>query len=268
MRHCGSGRGIATGLGIMTAFMLTAAAARATDSDSLHLLLLGAQDMNTPQTVLRADIAISLETYKGPRTTQALAFFVPGKDARWYFQMKEPALAALVRGTERKVMQRTDGTIKTVAIGEPIADLGISYEDLSRFIVDDFKLWQIADESPETVLAGGHPAVESAYVYRAYTFDKTRTIPLKIQFYAKTLNNLVKLRTDSDHVLVGKKWFPGTIEIQNFPEGSKATLAVHWSQAATAPPELLAPESFPGSSPVPWTTPAAAQAPAAASAAH
>jgi hypothetical protein len=262
MRDCGSRRGIAAGVGLIGAIMLTATGAAATDSDSLHLLLLGAQDMNTPQTVLRADIAIALETYKGPRATQAVAFFVPGKDARWYFQLKDPALAALVRGTDRKVMQRTDGTIKTLAIGEPIADLGISYEDLSRFIVDDFKLWQIADESPDTVLAGGHPAVESAYVYRAYTFDKTRTIPLKIQFYAKTLNNLVKLRTDSNHVLVGKKWFPGTIEIQNFPESSKATLTIHWSQAATAPPELLAPESFPASSPLPWTTPAPAPSPA------
>ena len=175
--------------------------------------------------------------------------------------MKEPAVAALVRGSERKVMVRTDGSIKTTAIGEPIADLGISYEDLSRFIVEDFKLWQIADDTGDAVLAGGHPQVESAYVYRAYTFDKARSIPLKVQFYQKTLNNLVKLRTDSDHVLVGKKWFPQTIEIQNFPESSKAKLAIKWAQAATVPPELLAPESFPSAAPVPWTAPAAAATP-------
>jgi len=244
-------------LAIVAGAALVATSARAVDSESLKLLLLGAQDMNTPQTMLRADIAIALETYKGPRTTQAVAFFAPGKEANWYFQLKEPALAALVRGSERKVMVRTGGSIKTSALGEPIADLGISYEDLSRFVVDDFKLWQIADENNDVVLAGGHPQVESAYVYRAYTFDKSRTIPLKVQFYAKTLNNLVKLRTDSDHVLVGKKWFPGTIELQNFVENSKATLTIHWSQAASAPPELFAPESFGGAAPVPWGTPAA-----------
>jgi hypothetical protein len=244
-------------LAVVAAVVLAATSARALDSESLRLLLLGAQDMNTPQTMMRADIVIALETSKGPRATEAIAFFAPGKDARWYLQLKDPALAALVRGAERKVMQRTDGSIKTTAIGEPIADLGISYEDLSRFIADDFKLWQIADESTDTVLAGGHPQVESAYVYRAYTFDKTRTIPLKIQFYVKTLNNLVKMRSDSDHVLVGKKWFPGTIEVQNFPERSKVTLSIRWSQAAVAPPELLAPESFGAASPVPWTSPAA-----------
>ena len=263
MRDCGSGRAIAARLGMVGALVVWATTAGAIDSDSLRLLLLGAQDMNTPQTVLRADMTIALETYKGPRSTQAIAFFVPGKDARWYLQLKEPALAALVLGSERKVMQRTDGSIKTVAIGEPIDDLGFAYEDLSRFVPDDFKLWQITDESPDTVLAGAHPAVESAYVYRAYTFDKTRTIPLKVQFYAKTLNNLVKLRTDSDHVLVGKKWLPGTIEIQNFPDSSKATLTVHWSQAATAPPELLAAESFAGAAPLPWATPPAAASPVA-----
>jgi len=261
MDHHVGRAGKAWQLGIVAAVVLTAATAGAIDSESLRLLLLGAQDMNTPQTVLRADIAIALETYKGPRSTQAIAFFMPGKDARWYIQLKDPEIAALVRGVERKVMQRKAGSIETSSISEPIADLGVSYEDLSRFIADDFKLWQIADESTDTVLVGGHPQVESAYVYRAYTFDKTRTIPLKVQFYAKTLNNLVKLRVDSDHQLVGKKWYPGKIEIQNFPESSKATLTIHWSQAASAPPELFAPESFGGASPVPWTSPAAATSP-------
>ena len=107
------------------------------------------------------------------------------------------------------------------------------------------------------VLAGGHPQVESAYVYRAYTFDKVKTLPMKVQFYAKTLNNLVKLRTDSEHVLVGKKWFPGRVEIQNFPENSKVVLTIKWSQAASAPPELFAPESFGGAALVPWDAPAA-----------
>ncbi|MCC6850043.1 MAG: outer membrane lipoprotein-sorting protein [Deltaproteobacteria bacterium] len=242
-------------VGIALGVLVCATSARALDGASLRLLLLGAQDMNTPQTTMRADIAIALETYKGPRTTRAIAFFAPGKDARWYLQLKEPALEALVRGAERTVMVRSGGTIKTEAIGAPIADFGISYEDLSRFVADDFKLWQIADESTDVVLAGGHPQVESAYVYRAYTFDKGRTIPLKVQFYAKTLNNLVKLRMDSNHVSIGKKWFPGTIEIQNFPDSSKATLTIHWSQSATVPPELLAPEGFGGAAPVPWTSP-------------
>jgi hypothetical protein len=245
------------GLGLVVALLLAAAPAPAIDSESLRLLLLGAQDMNTPQTMLRADIGIALETHTGPRSTQAIALLAPGKDARWYLQLKDPALSALVRGTDRKVMIRSGSATKTVAISEPIADLGISYEDLSRFIVDDFKLWQIADDNADVVLAGGHPNVESAYVYRAYTFDKTRTLPMKVQFYAKTLNNLVKLRTDGDHVLIGKKWFPRTIEIQNFPDNSKVKLTVQWSQAPNAPPEPLAPESFAAADPMPWTTPEA-----------
>lgn len=262
MRNSRGRLGTARTVGIVAGLLaLAAGQATAIDSESLRLLLLGAQDNNTPQTTLRADIEIALETYKGPRKTQAIAFFAPGKEALWYWQMKEPGLEALVRGSEHKVMQRSGGSLKTMSIGETIADLGISYEDLSRFVSDDYKLWQIADEGTDVVLAGGHPQVESAYVYRAYTFDKARALPLKVQFYVKTLNNLVKLRIDSEHVLVGKKWFPGTIEVQNFPENSKVTLTIHWSQAATVPPELLAPESFGGTSPVPWTTPVAAPKP-------
>ena len=252
---------------MLTAAVLALAApnpARATSGDSLRLLMLGAQDMNTPQTLLRADITGEVETPQSTRKIQAIALFAPGKDAHWFFQVREPELRALVLGSDRKVMERSGSITQTIPIGAPIDTLGIAYEDLSRFIVDDFKTWQITDENPSTVLVGMHPNVESAYVYRAYTFDKEMTVPLKVQFYAKSLNNLVKLRLDSDHALLGKKWLPGTIQIQNFPENSTARLHVRWTQNANAPPELLVPASFPGTSPLPWepvASPSAAPSP-------
>jgi hypothetical protein len=252
--------GMALALGVVLALALAARAA-ATDSNALRLLMLGAQDMNTPQTLLRADVTLEVEIPQGTRKTDAIALFAPGKEARWYLQLREPALRALVLGAERKVMERTGSITQTVPIGATIDALGIAYEDLSRFIVDDFKTWQITDESAATILVGMHPSVESAYVYRAYTFDKEKTVPLKVQFYAKSLNNLVKLRVDSDHALVGKKWFPGAIAIQNFPENSTTRLQVRWSQNASTPPELLAPASFPGTAPLPWEGAAASPSP-------
>jgi hypothetical protein len=226
--------------------------ATATDSSGLRLLMLGAQDMNTPQSVLRADVALEIETPERTRKTDAIALFAPGKDARWYLQLREPAMRALVLGAERKVIEQAGGITRTIALGTAIDDLGIAYEDLSRFVADDFKTPQITDESAATILVGMHPSVESAYVYRAYTFDKEKTLPLKVQFYAKALNNLVKLRVDSDHTLIGKKWFPGTMTIQNFPENSTTRLRLRWSQNASAPLELLAPASFAGAAPLPW----------------
>src|ERR1700675_1302340 len=181
--------------------------ARATDSNALHLLLLSAQDMNTPQTLLRADIAIEIDGPKGKKTTDAIALFAPGKEARWYLQLREPALRALVLGNERKVMQKTGTTTETVPIGAPIDGLGIAYEDLSRFIVDDFKTWQITDEAADHVPVGMYP-----------TLDTEKTVPTKVQLYAKTLNNLAKLRLDSEHILIGKKWFPTEIQLQNYGE--------------------------------------------------
>lgn len=235
--------------------------AAATDSSGLRLLMLGAQDMNTPQSVLRADVALEVETPERTHRTDAIALFVPGKEARWYLQLREPALRALVLGAERKVMEHAGGISRTIPFGAAIDALGVAYEDLSRFVADDFKTPQITDESAATILVGMHPNVESAYVYRAYTFDKEKTVPLKVQFYARALNNLVKLRVDSDHVLVGKKWFPGTITIQNFPENSTTRLRLRWSQHASAPPELLAPASFPGAAPLPWEGTAASPSP-------
>ncbi|MBI3766914.1 MAG: hypothetical protein HY271_00295 [Deltaproteobacteria bacterium] len=226
--------------------------ASATDGNSLRLLMLSAQDMNTPQTLLRADVAIEVEGPQGKRTTDAIALFAPGKDARWYWQSREPALRALVLGSDRKVLEQHGATTDTVPIGAPLDALGIAYEDLSRFVVDDFKTWQITDESADKILVGMFSIVESAYVYRAYTFDKEKTVPTKIQFYAKTLSNLVKLRLDSDHILVGKKWMPTAIQIQNYPDNVITRFTLRWTQNATAPPELLAPASFPATSPLPW----------------
>jgi hypothetical protein len=226
--------------------------ASATDGNSLRLLMLSAQDMNTPQTLLRADVAVAVEGPQGKRSTQAIALFAPGKEARWYWQSREPALRALVLGSDRKVLEQSGTTTQTVPIGVPIDALGISYEDLSRFIVDDFKTWQITDEGPDKILVGMFPAAESAYVYRAYTFDKEKTVPTKIQFYAKSLSNLAKLRLDGDHVLVGKKWLPTAMEIQNYADNTTTRLTFRWTQNATAPPELQNPASFPATSPLPW----------------
>ncbi len=247
----------------VAASLCGAVGVQAMGGESLRLLLLGAQDMNTPQFLWRADATVSVEAPKGSRTTQAIALFAPGKDARWYLQLREPSRQALVLGSERRVMERTGSGTQTVPIGAPIADLGISYEDLSRFIADDFKLWQITDEGPETILVGGYPAVDSAYVYRAYTLDKERTLILKGQFYAKSMNNLVKLRRDSDHVSLGKKWVPGTIEIENFPENSKVTLRLRWTQNPTVSPELLAPASFSAAPALAWNTGAPSASPSA-----
>ena len=243
-------RSLAALVGI--SLLLVGARVEATDSDSLRLLLLSAQDMNTPQTLLRADVAITVETPLGNHATTAIAIFAPGKDARWYWQQRDPALRALVIGADRKVLEQQGNTTGTVPIGAPLDTLGIAYEDLSRFIVDDFKTWQITDEAADHILVGMHPAVESAYVYRAYYFDKEKTVPLRTQFYAKTLNNLVKLRLDADHILIGKKWMPTTIDIQNYPDNSTAHLKIKWTPNTNAPPEILVASSFPATSPLPW----------------
>jgi hypothetical protein len=226
--------------------------ALATDGNGLRLLMLSAQDMNTPQTLLRADATIEVDAPQGKKSTAATMLFGPGKEARWYIQVRDPALRALVLGSDRKVLERTGTITETVPIGAPVDALGFAYEDLSRFVVDDYKTWQITDESADKILVGMYPTVESAYVYRAYTFDKEKTVPTKVQFYARTLNNLAKLRVDSDHVLVGKKWLPTTIELQNYADNVTARIRLRWTQNASAPPEMLAPASFPGTSPLPW----------------
>lgn len=242
--------------------------AAALDGEGLRLLLLGAQDQSTPQTMQRADVTIDVEGPKGTKSTQAILFYAPGKEARWYMQVREPAIEALVLGTERKVMQRSGRTVETLPIGSAIDGLGFSYEDLSRFIVSDFKLWQIADDAATAVLVGGHPTVESAYVYRAYQIEKERTLPLRVQFYVKTLNNLVKVRVDDGHVLIGNKWLPTSISIEDYPAGTTAKLTLRWTQAASIPPELLAPASFTAAPPLPWTTPTPAPATSPKASAH
>jgi hypothetical protein len=249
-------------VGIVLLAIASAAPARAAEIDggNLRLLLLTMQDMNTPQTAMRADIDGEVDVAGTTRKLQAIAVFAPGKEARWYLQIRDPAMRALVLGNERKVMQQVGSKTETVPIGAPIGALGLSYEDLSRFIADDFKTQQITDEGTDTVLVGMHPAVESAYVYRAYLIDKEKQVPSRTQFYAKTLNNLVKLRLDSDHVLIGKKWWPTTIEIQNYPESATLKLHLRWSQNATIPPELLAPASVAAAPPLPWEPPPAASA--------
>ena len=260
MNHHVGRAGKAWQLGIVAAVVLTATSARAVDSESLRLLLLGAQDMNTPQTVLRADIAIALETYKGPRTTagdrllrarQGRALVHPAEGARHCrprARRRAQGHAAQRRHHPDVLDQRADRRPRRQLRGP---------EPLHRR-----RLQALADRRREQRhRARGRPSagrvgVRLSRVHVRQGAHDPAQGPVLREDAQQPREAAHRLRSP----LVGKKWFPGTIEIQNFPENSKAKLSINWSQAATAPPELLAPESFPGTSPVPWTSPAPAPA--------
>jgi hypothetical protein len=80
------------------------------------------------------------------------------------------------------------------------------------------------------------------YSLYVVTFDKTRLVPRMVKFYRDTFNNLVRIRTDKDWVMVGSRPRPGAVLIKDFAGNSLRTYAFSWRLAGAATAVPAAPE--------------------------
>jgi hypothetical protein len=103
---------------------------------------------------------------------------------------------------------------------------------------------QITSETRREVLVTGAPAAASPYVLLVYLLDRELKVPTRIQYYERTINNLVRLRRDSDFVKVAGTSRPGRSEIEDYRSGGVTTITYRWSAGASIPPDLFDPSTL------------------------
>jgi hypothetical protein len=82
------------------------------------------------------------------------------------------------------------------------------------------------------------------YILFVVTFDKEKLVPVTIKYYKDNMNNLVRLRSDSDFEMVGSRPRPKRIEIRNFVENSTTTFELTWQALESVPAGLTDESSF------------------------
>jgi len=237
---------------------LTATAARA-DMESLQQFLHSVEETAQLAAALRGDGEFEVTSASGPRRDQVVMLLRPV--AETYIELHQEGTKALLPGTGDQAYRFSKGAAKAEPFPQDaaFADSDFTREDLEPFRMARYKDARISDETGAEVTVTLFPGA-SQYSLVVITFDREKKVPVKILYYKDTLNNLVKMRHDDGHVLVGRKWMPTTITMETFKLRTQTSFKLRWSQEPTFPPELFDPVFLPRPSGIVW--PAAATPPA------
>ena len=232
--------------------VLTSGAVRA-DMESLQQFLHSAEETAQLTAALRGDGTFDVMSGSGKRSDQVVMLVRPVTDT--YIELRQEGTKALLPGSGDQAYRFTKGASKA----EPLppeatfADSDFTREDLEPFRTARYKDARISDETGAEVTVTLFPGT-SQYSLVVITFDREKKVPVKTLYYRDTLNNVVKIRRDEGHVLVGRKWMPTSITMESFKLRTQTTFKLSWSQSPTFPPELFDPVFLPRPSGIVWPT--------------
>jgi len=135
-----------------------------------------------------------------------------------------------------KVVASTGAASKKIGVDDPLAASDLRGIDFFPFWKTDYGKAFTSDEN--TLEQTVSLFADSGRPYSLYviTFDKAKLMPRMIKFYKDTFNNLVRIRTDKDWVMVGSRPRPTQILIRDFAGNSLRTYEFEWKLAGAAAP--------------------------------
>jgi hypothetical protein len=192
-----------------------------------------------PNITLRADGTLTTVTPEGTKSDQITIIHRESNDL--LIEVRQGMKVLLLKGGA-EAFSALPGVKEATAM-KPDATLGTSEfarEDLQPFVFSRYTTPRIVDQTSQAVHVALFPK-ESQYSLVVITFDREKKVPVKTMYYQQTLNNLVKMRRDHDHVLIGRRWLPTRVTMEHFAMRNTSTLELRWSQAPDLPPELFQP---------------------------
>ncbi len=208
--------------------------------DSLEAFLRSVEAATALKVPLRADGQIEAQLPSGPLRSDLVMIVRPPADT--YIELREGPRKALLLPSAGTAFRLYPAGSKAEAFAESatFADSDFTREDLEPFQLSRYATWLIADENGGEVTVTLMPK-KSQYTMLVTTFDIEKKVPLKTLYYQDTLNNLVKIRRESDYTMVGRKWMPSAISMESFKFRTTTALHLKWTQGAEFPPELFDP---------------------------
>ncbi|MFQ5666570.1 MAG: outer membrane lipoprotein-sorting protein [Candidatus Binatia bacterium] len=223
------------------------------DMQNLKQFLHDVEEATHTTTPLRGDGQFEVVSTDATRHDQVAVILRPPADT--YIELKQEGKRVLLLNTAGKAYQFTKGATAPAAFPATATFAGSDFtrEDLEPFRLARFQDARISDETVSQLTVTLFPR-DSQYSLVVATFDREKKVPVKMLYYRDTLNNLVKMRRDTHHVLVGRKWMATTSTMETFKLRTHTTFTLHWTQKATFPPELFDPVFLPRPSMIRWPT--------------
>jgi hypothetical protein len=217
--------------------LVSAQIASATIED-LQSLLRSVESAARPPTIVRADGVLAI---KSPEKEERRQIVIVQREDDLYLELREGGMKALLIGADSQslVLATGDQKERKLDLSEPLFGSDFTREDLEPFSTRRYAHPTVIDEGANHVTVALRPA-QSQYSLVVATIERAKNVPVKVLYYLETTNNLVKMRRDLDHTLIGRRWFPGRITMEHFQLRTSSELELKWTQS----PQPIAPEIF------------------------
>jgi len=139
-----------------------------------------------------------------------------------------------------KAVAKTGAASTKIGVDDPLASSDLRGIDFFPFWKTDYGKAFTSDENTMEQTISLYADTGRPYVLYVITFDKTKMMPTMIKYYRDTFNNLVRIRTDKDWVMVGSRPRPSQILIKDFAGNSLRTYTFEWKLAGAATPVAAA----------------------------
>ena len=228
--------------------IIAATAATATISD-LQAFIQRAEKMAQLNRPLRADLRIT----RPDGTSDTAVVFADPTKKKLFVASRSDGFRAL------HPMDWSAGKCVTTAAPKPAAHgaddalgaLGLRAMEFFPAWATDYSTAFISDESTMEKTITIYGKDKSPYSLFVVTFDKERLVPTLTKYYKERFNNLVRLRKDSDHVIVGARPRPQKISVTDYLDNATVEYAVEWSEVDAVPADLFDESKF-ATATVPW----------------
>lgn len=218
-------------IALLAVAALVAAPAHAGD---LAAWLERAEKMGTVGDKVEADVTI--KEVDGS-TRKARVTIDPAGDGKVTFEVpgtgwKSETPLAWKNGT---AVTKTGEAPKTFSVDEPIAGTDLRGIDFFPFWKTDYARAFTSDENTLEQTVTLYADKGRPYSLYVVTFDKTKLMPRTIKYYRDTFQNLVRVRTDKDWVMVGSRPLPTAFMIRDYGASTMRSYTFDWKVAgATA----------------------------------
>jgi hypothetical protein len=220
----------------ITIAVALASPASATISD-LTAFIQRAEKMTAFNRSLRADVRVT----RPDGSTDAAIVVVDPSRVSAFVAVKSQGFRALVPLAWKagKAVARTGVAAAEQRADDVLGDIGLRATDLFPAWAQDYSTSFISDETAREKTVTIYGSDQIPYSLFVVTFDKERLVPTMLKYYRDRLNNLVRLRQDADHEMVGARPRPRKITVTDYVENTTYSFELEWKELASAPAALF-----------------------------
>ena len=132
-----------------------------------------------------------------------------------------------------KGVVKTGASSTKISVDEPLGGTDLRGIDFFPFWKTDYTRAMTSDENTLEQTVSLYADDGRPYSLYVITFDKTKLVPHMIKFYKDSFNNLVRIRTDKDWVMIGSRPRPTKMLIQDYATQSMRMYTFDWKLAGT-----------------------------------